>query len=315
MKRTIFALAGLILMAVGCNKQPVAIKPQIPSVLGSSIEAPVSIPVSKTETKIIAPKVIQVSSSIPDKPTIQAVDLIVPKTEAEQDSQIDQNTITNIQQDGKIAQHDTAITNLQSAINNLQTPPPTPPVTPPVVPPPPVIPLAPTPIIVNNPSSQILGISGFSYSPNAVGDNILTQTGSQLTDGIQTIYVKTQDRDNWVSYTDGNVQVRVSNGPWGAGNNTFAGISFKKDGNISYFDHSWINFATYNDGEWNKVDIQWHSSTDSSENSARYRVNDGTWTDWKHFYNSDSLTYFDNIGYEFDLPGGSGSAFFDTDPH
>lgn len=144
---------------------------------------------------------------------------------------------------------------------------------------------------------------------NLNGDNIVTKFGTPLASGKQAIYVRTENRSAWTDYTDGNVQVRVSKGSWAAGTNIFAAVSFKKDGNVAYYNPTsgvFQNFATYNDNEWTLLEIEWSSSN----KQARYKVNSGAWTAWDNFYGSASFTDFDNVGLEFHN-NGSGGAYFD----
>jgi len=148
---------------------------------------------------------------------------------------------------------------------------------------------------------------------NALADSVATKAGTSLSDGRQAVYVKTQNRAGWGPYVDGNAQFRVTKRPWasGAPGLAFAAATFRSDGNVTYYDpisQSYKNFATYNDNEWTLLEIEWRSS----DKTARYRVNSGTWTDWYTFYGSNSFTDFDNVGFDFYLPSGSGGVYFDT---
>lgn len=146
---------------------------------------------------------------------------------------------------------------------------------------------------------------------NSLGDSVVTKKGRSLSDGLQTVYVRTEDRANWGPYVDGNAQFRVTKNSWAGGSDIFAAVSFKSDGNVAYFDSDagvYQNFATYNDYEWTKLDIEWRSS----DATARYRINDDSWTDWKRFRGAASFTDFDYVGFDFFLPSGSGGVYFDT---
>lgn len=146
---------------------------------------------------------------------------------------------------------------------------------------------------------------------NSFGDSIVTKSGIPRSDGKQAIYVRTENRSNWGEYTDGNAQVRVSKNSWASGTGIFAAVSFKKDGNVAYYDpisDVYQNFATYNDNEWTSLEIEWRSS----DKMARYRVNNGTWTDWKVFKNNSSFAEFDNVNLGFVLSSGSGGIYFDN---
>lgn len=108
---------------------------------------------------------------------------------------------------------------------------------------------------------------------------------------------------------DGNAQVRISQGQSFV-SSIFVAVSFKSDGNVAYFDPAvgYTNFATYTDNKWNKLVIEWRSS----DKTARYKINNGKWTNWLTFVNAASFTTFDNIGFDFNLPSGSGGVYFDT---
>lgn len=152
-------------------------------------------------------------------------------------------------------------------------------------------------------------------SVSALGDNIIVKsTSTHILNGKQSLYVKTQDRANWGSYLDGNVQIRVSEGPWASGepDSPFAAVTFRTDGNIAYYDStldSYVNFGTYDDDSWTPIDIQWRAF----DRAARYSAtNGGTWTQWHTFKNADSFSGFDYVGLEFVNPSGSGGAHFDS---
>lgn len=145
-------------------------------------------------------------------------------------------------------------------------------------------------------------------------DSVITKTGPLLLDGKQTVYVKTASRASWGIHSDGNFQVRVSKNPWASGAQglAFAAVSFKGDGNVTYYDSvadTYKNFATYEDGVWTSLDIEWRSS----DKTARYRINNRSWTDWYTFRNASAFTGFDNVGFDFDLRDGyGGGVYFDS---
>ncbi len=56
------------------------------------------------------------------------------------------------------------------------------------------------------------------------------------------------------------------------------------------------------------MEIEWRSS----DKTARYKINNGIWTDWHAISGSKIFTDFDNVGFDFDLPSGSGGVYFDT---
>lgn len=152
---------------------------------------------------------------------------------------------------------------------------------------------------------------------NAHADSVVTkQALNPLSDGRQGVYVRTENRSNWGFYLDGNAQFRVSKGSWAGGTDIFAAVTFKRDGNVAYYDvvnNVYRNFATYNDNEWTLLEIEWRSS----DKKARYRVRsvnseivNETVTDWLTFSGASSFANFDNVGFDF-LRGGSGGAYFE----
>lgn len=143
---------------------------------------------------------------------------------------------------------------------------------------------------------------------SATADSIIAKAGNVLSSGKQAFRVRTINRSAWGAYADGNAQVRVSKGSWGS---PFAAVSFKSDGNVAYYDtvaDAYRDFSTYNDDEWVLLEIEWRSS----DRTARYRVNGGTWTDWHSIAGSGSFTVFDHVGMDFYRPSGSGGVYFDT---
>ncbi|KKT93461.1 MAG: hypothetical protein UW94_C0006G0031 [Parcubacteria group bacterium GW2011_GWA2_45_14] len=146
---------------------------------------------------------------------------------------------------------------------------------------------------------------------SALADSVATKKGTPRSDGRQAVYVRTENRSSWGPYPDGNAQFRVTKNSWAGGTDIFAAVTFKSDGNVAYFDpisESYQDFDTYNDNEWTLLEIEWRSS----DKMARYRMNEGTWTDWKTFKGAASFTDFDYVGFDFILPSGSGGVRFDT---
>ena len=143
---------------------------------------------------------------------------------------------------------------------------------------------------------------------NAGTDNVVTKTGTSHTDGKQAVHIKTDNRAGWGSYEDGNAQIRILKSHWDS--EPMVAVTLKKDGNIAYYDPIsgvYSNFTTYNDNEWTLVEIEWRSS----DKTARYRINSGTWTDWKTFRGAASFTDFDTVGFDF-IAGGTGGVYFDA---
>lgn len=143
-------------------------------------------------------------------------------------------------------------------------------------------------------------------------DSVIGKQGPLRTDGRQAVYVRTENRDGWGFYQDGNAQVRISKDLWGSpGHGQYRSnisVSFKKDGHVAYqIDSGFVNFATYDDNMWTLVEMEWRSN----DKTARYRVNSGIWTNWEPIIRSDLFTEFDYVGFDLNY-GGSGGVFFDT---
>jgi len=142
---------------------------------------------------------------------------------------------------------------------------------------------------------------------NSQGDSVIIKAGNLLSDGQQTFYIKTIDRNLWSS--DSEAQIRITKGVWALGD-VFCAITFEQDGDVAYSIGNDVrtNFATYNDNEWIKLDVEWRST----DQKARYRLNNGVWTSWDAFWGSNNFTNFDHVGFDFDLNSGSGGVYFDN---
>lgn len=161
MKRLIILILGLSLIAASCNKQPTAINPE-PTISGS-VEAPIS-DSATPEPKIEVPKETKTTNSVKPSPSpttssLKLADLIVPKTEPEQDFQIDQNTLKNIEQDTKLDDHEKRIGNLENVVQ-----PPAPAPTPQPIP----QPTPPPPALISDPNDLIYDHFTYSINPNPV---------------------------------------------------------------------------------------------------------------------------------------------------
>ncbi|MDP3769974.1 MAG: serine protease [bacterium] len=147
---------------------------------------------------------------------------------------------------------------------------------------------------------------------NSGVDSVIRKAGTSLADGKQTIYVRTKNRSGWSSYRDGNAQIRILKGDWGgsAEYRNFIGITFKKDGNVAYYDEVngvYRDFATYNDNEWTSVEVEWRSS----DKNSRFRINGGSWTDWKPIAGNGAFTNFDGVGFDFIGGNSSSGVYYD----
>ena len=142
---------------------------------------------------------------------------------------------------------------------------------------------------------------------SATADSVIAKAGNPLSDGTQAFRIRTINRNAFGPYPDGNAQVRVSKGSWGV---PFAAVSFKADGNVAYYDKvtdAYKNFAIYTDNAWALLEIEWRSS----DRTARYRVDEGEWTDWLTFMGADTFTAFDHVGVDTILLG-SGKVYIDA---
>jgi len=141
---------------------------------------------------------------------------------------------------------------------------------------------------------------------NSSGDSVIYKKGTALSDGKQVFYIKTEDRNNWATSVE--AQVRVMKGAWETTQN-FIAVTFEKNGNVGYSIGGGARnyFATYNDNEWIKLEIEWRSI----DKKARYKLNDGVWTNWDVFWGN--VTDFDYVGIDFDKrQGTSGGVYFDN---
>lgn len=90
---------------------------------------------------------------------------------------------------------------------------------------------------------------------------------------------------------------------------SFTCLRFKKDGNVAYYNQNtnkYENFAIYEDNVWTLAETEWRSDA-----TARYRINDGIWTDWCVIPNSSVYIGFDYVGLGFSY-GGSGGVYVDA---
>jgi peptidoglycan hydrolase-like protein with peptidoglycan-binding domain len=141
---------------------------------------------------------------------------------------------------------------------------------------------------------------------NSPVDNVLHKIGNSITDGKQSIYIKTKNRSLWEDTNA--MQVRIGKGiTFASGVNI--SVLFNKDGTVIYQGGTTGRIiSTYNDDEWTLLEIEWRSS----DNKARYRINNETWSTWDTFINSSSFTAFNSIGLDFDLRGnGTGEVYID----
>lgn len=140
-------------------------------------------------------------------------------------------------------------------------------------------------------------------------ESIITKTGGiALANGKQYFYVRTENRSGWGDFRSGqNVQMGVYQGSWdGPARVVF---TFMKDGHVAYIAPvgGYINFDTYNDNDWNLAEIEWRTI----DKSARFRVNNGAWTNWIPFTGGSSFTGFDTVGIGSVLLG-TGGVYIDT---
>ena len=151
------------------------------------------------------------------------------------------------------------------------------------------------------------------YNNNSGADSVITKTANfALTDGKASIYIRPVNRSNWDSAPVGeNVTFGVYQGSRDGPTRALMGL--KKDGSAAYintaviFTGEWTNFDTFVDNAWNLLEIEWRSI----DKSARFRINNGTWTNWTQFVGTSSFAGFDTIGL-FTESLGTGGVYIDT---
>ncbi|OGZ62599.1 MAG: hypothetical protein A2812_03035 [Candidatus Staskawiczbacteria bacterium RIFCSPHIGHO2_01_FULL_36_16] len=139
---------------------------------------------------------------------------------------------------------------------------------------------------------------------SGVSDSVIIKEGISLSDGIQTFYAKTENRNNWAPFS--RIDFRMLRGGWDTG--VYAQVALQWNGKVEYTKGGLnYQFATFNDDEWTKIDIEWRA-TDAS---ARYRANDELWTDWYTYAGGGN---FDSVGIDYGILGGSvlAGAHFDA---
>src|SRR3990167_5111221 len=131
MKRIFGLILGLSLVAASCNQQPTAVNNEPEPIVSGVIEAPIPDSTEpKVESGVEAPKETKTTKVTTIIPPIQAVGIGDPKTEEEQNFEIDQNTIKNIEQDAKLDDHEKRINELETTPPPAPTPAPEPTPTP-----------------------------------------------------------------------------------------------------------------------------------------------------------------------------------------
>ena len=131
---------------------------------------------------------------------------------------------------------------------------------------------------------------------NSTGESIITKnTGRALANGRQSFWVKTQNRANYVSFHSENVQLGMYQGSWDGPSRIV--VAFNKNGNVNFVDartDTRVNFGSYEDNTWNLINIEWRSI----DRTARYKLNNGSWTNWVPFTGGPSFTGFDTVGLD-----------------
>ena len=133
-----------------------------------------------------------------------------------------------------------------------------------------------------------------------VGDgslHVIAKSFNPETEGIQTCYVRqavNSENFDIILLEDTTIDVI---------------IRLQDDGNIAYWDgdlSAYTAIQSYNANQWYKFDIQ----VRKSDKKARYRVDNGTWTDWK----TTRISYTTAInGLRIRKPaGGTATCYFDN---
>lgn len=133
----------------------------------------------------------------------------------------------------------------------------------------------------------------------ASGTGKAEKTGTAQTDGMMTFYVRGP------ALTGGYIFLRQ-----GGNKKVWININTDSPGFIAYYDNglgTFANLAPWTVNKWYAIQVQWRSS----DHTARFNVNGGTWTNWIN----PSLTGAWTTGMdiiELDDGLGSGGFFFDT---
>lgn len=136
---------------------------------------------------------------------------------------------------------------------------------------------------------------------NAVssGTGSIEKNGTAQADGMMTFYVRGP------ALTGGYIFLRQ-----GANKKVWIDINSDVPGFIAYYDNglgTWANLAPWTTNKWYAVQVQWRSS----DHTARFNVNGGTWTNWVNPSLTGAWTTgMDIIQLQDGL--GSGGFFFDT---
>jgi len=135
---------------------------------------------------------------------------------------------------------------------------------------------------------------------SALSDNVVGKQGYLLADGRQTVYIKTENRDDWNLSLSGNVQIRMTQGLWGQ---PYFYVSLYQNGTVGLNGNV---FDIYDDNEWTLLEMEWTSSN----KTARTRINNGTWSDCGL---ATTFAGFDYVGFDYDnRGGGGGGVYFDA---
>lgn len=278
MNRLIILILGLTLVAASCNQQSTAIKSE-PAQVAGAVEVPATGSAEpKTEPETEAPNETK-SQTAPQKQSFFAkvADLVTPKTEEEQDTQIDQNTMKNVEQDGKLEEHENRIGNLENVVNN--PPPPLAP-TPAPLPPPPVPepPSPPNPCIApaifgGSSLASPLIFANLETCVNAPNGRWIIKTGNYLPTGHQSVSLKV---------ISGSVNIYVSEG-YNDNINDKRNIALSATTSaVSYrsYGSNWKELGNYSNDQWIILTFEWETGKVRFKAVAENGVTIGT-TDWE----------------------------------
>ena len=303
MKRIFGLILGLSLVAASCNQQPaVNIEPETQPI--GVVEAPIPDSTEpKVESGVEAPKETKTSNPVVKLSPIQAVGIGDPKTEEEQDFEIDQSTIKNIEQDAKLDDHEERINELETTPPPAPTPAPEPTPTPPppspepTPPPPPPAPepcVAPT-ISGSNPLGSALITEQTSSCYNISSAKwIFKDSDNFLSSGHQSVYVKVLEgtMEFWL------YEIAYDNGRYLGMKATPTSVSYKPYG------QGWKSAGTYTN-QWLLLTMEWDTG------KTKFKVNsengdlimESAW----EFHPEDSYSGFKNVTLHI-----IGSAYIDN---
>ena len=155
------------------------------------------------------------------------------------------------------------------------------------------------------------GYVGFDVQTSVVqsGVNAISVTGVSANEHIdKTIDAESGSQVYYMRSPVNNVYSgRVSG--YGAGGVYLWNVALYSDGNIKYYGvETWETIQAYSADTWYKIEVQWDCGTDL----IRYRVDDGTWTNWVGFIVGRTDTAVANIQMYVPTENTGTTIYFDS---